>query len=178
MRKRSIILLVLCLSYNLFFAQIISSKDAKVTFKIKNAGFWVRGNFKEVTAELIKEHADWNDIKLSGNVASTTIKTGIELRDRHLRNDDYFDTENFPGISLELLSCDALKDGILNSKFRLTIKDVEKDVKIPLVIKETAKGITISGSFKIDRLDYGLGKKSITLSNEVVVDFYSFFSVK
>jgi len=176
MKNSILIVVIFCLNINLTVAQNFTSTDSKVDFKIKNAGFWVHGNFEGINTELILNNLDWDSAKLTGTVEVASIKTGIKFRDKHLKNDDYFDTEQFPNISLELLSCDSVKETILNAKFKLTIKKTSKVVEIPLVIKERETGLSISGSFIINRLDFELGKNSLTLSNNVEIDFYSFFS--
>jgi polyisoprenoid-binding protein YceI len=158
------------------FAQNFTLKEAKVDFKIKNAGFWVNGHFKEVNAELFLEKSDWINAKLIGNVLSGSIETGIKLRDKHLKNDDYFDVEQFPTISMNLLSNNGLKNDTLIGEFNLTIKDIERKIEIPLLIQETKNGVSITGDFSVNRSDVGLGKKSITLSNDVFISFYAMFS--
>lgn len=176
MKKRHFIVLVVCLSCNLFFGQKRTSDLVEVDFKIKNVGFWVKGHFENVKAELNLEQSDWTNATLTGKVVSASIRTGNNSRDEHLKNEDYFNIEQFPEISLELVSCEPTKGAVINAKFRLSIKDVIKEVDIPLTVQDTKSAITISGNFKINRLDFGVGKKSIILGNEVVVNFSSTFN--
>ena len=51
----------------------------------------------------------------------------------------------------------------------LTIKGATKAISFPFTATKTANGYLFSGSFTINRLDYGVGKSSMVLSDDVDV---------
>src|SRR6478609_1115178 len=75
-----------------------------ISFKIKNAGIWVDGSFSGLTGTVLfdPEHLSHSSIEASVNAAS--INTGIELRNNHLKKEEYFNVEKFPRISMKSTS--------------------------------------------------------------------------
>ena len=51
----------------------------------------------------------------------------------------------------------------------LTIKGVTKSISFPFQVKEEKDGLLFTGSFEMNRLDFGIGEQSIVLSNQVAV---------
>ncbi|WP_018341927.1 YceI family protein [Cytophaga aurantiaca] len=138
---------------------------SSVAFKIKNAGIGVDGSFKSFEA-----HIDYNEsaqapssIKATINVES--IDTGIEGRDKHLRKEDFFNVATYPKITFESTQILKTSGGGLIAEGKLTIKGVTKDIKIPFT---HTNGI-FEGTVTLNRLDYGVGGNSVTMSNEVDV---------
>ena len=148
---------------------------AKVDFKIKNAGITVDGTFDSIQAQLNLPKTKWNNATLTGKVYGKSIKTGIGLRDKHLINDDYFDVETFPWITLTSLSLDEIKKGEVLGEFNLSIKDITKQVSIPLIYSTSGNNVIVKGEFVINRLDFGIGEESMVLSDEVRILFEATF---
>lgn len=106
-------------------------------------------------------------------IQATSINTGTEGRDNHLRTDDFFDVENFPTITFN--STKVTQNGV--------DYDVEGDFsmhgftnKITLSLKRTHKenmvwifgspNIIYEGSFTLDRADYEI--KATTRWNSII----------
>ena len=91
------------------------------------------------------------------------------MRDDHLKSDEFFDVAHYPKIALKSIAIVHKSGNKYVGQFNLTIKNKTKTVEIPFTC--TAKGDVndFNGSFKINRLDYGIGSSSLTLSNEVVI---------
>ena len=87
--------------------------------------------------------------KCSISVPVSTMKTGVDLRDEHLRSDAWLDAEQFPDITLSSTGFDLVEKnkakGIYETKFKgkLTIhgvtKDLETTVKVVKISAEMAK---------------------------------------
>ena len=153
----------------------VNATASKVDFKIKNAGIMVDGKFDSIQAQLELKKNDWTQASLSGQVFSKSIKTGIGLRDQHLINDDYFNAEEYPWITLKSISFKKQKNEELVGHFELTIKDVKKEIEIPITYKREGNKVTIQGEFVINRQDFGLGEDSFVLSDDVSISFESVF---
>ena len=74
--------------------------SSAVVFEIKNAKALVTGNFTGLTASITFNPLALSTSKIEAKIAVKTIKTGIEMRDNHLKKSEYFNAEKFPEISI------------------------------------------------------------------------------
>lgn len=100
------------------------------------------------------------------------IKTGIELRDTHMRNADWFDADKHPEIVIEITSLDAVKKTAADTASVTMVGTCElrgrrREVRIPATIKyldETSKTmrrvkgdlIRIRSKFSLKLSDYDI----------------------
>lgn len=140
-----------------------------VNFKIKNAGITVNGSFKkfETSIDYNESAAAPNSIKAT--IETTTIDTGIEARDKHLRKEDFFDVEKFSKITFVSTQILKVSNGGLIAEGKLTIKNVTKDIKIPFTYTGNAEGGVFEGAITLNRLDYAVGGSSLTMGDDVEV---------
>lgn len=102
-------------------------------------------------------------------------KTNLE---GHLKNADFFDVTKFP-TSKFVITSSEIKDGKLAVTGNLTIKDVTKNITIPVTVTESDDAITFkSDLFKVDRTDFGVkynsGKFFDNLKNKMIDDLIEF----
>jgi len=135
----------------------------------------VEGQFKDFTGTVMSAKPDWSDLSIEASINVNSITTDNEMRDKHLKSDDFFNAEKFPTIHFKSTGVKALG----NNKFvligDLTIRDVTKHVELPLVYGGTVKdswGNTKAG-FKttgtINRKDFGLKYRDAAATGEAVV---------
>jgi polyisoprenoid-binding protein YceI len=105
---------------------------------------------------------------ISGSVQVKTLDTGIGLRNKHLRSDDYFHKAKFPQIRFATSSVSKEGNGY-KAKGMLTIKEVSKPIDIPFTFEEKGKTSIFKAEFSLNRRDFGVGGKSWTLSDEVFI---------
>lgn len=141
-----------------------------VNFSIKHMGIsFVDGSFKKFDGTLTASQADFTDAQINFTVDVASISTSVEMRDNHLKTDDFFNAEKFPkmtfvGTSFKKLGTKSPKQKtsayILTGK--LTIRDVTKDVKFMVTYGGTAKDqqgntkIGFRATTTINRLDYNI----------------------
>ncbi len=112
--------------------------------------------------------------KLSGkfSVRVADMKTGIDLRDQHMRSADWLDAEKFPQIMIEITSAEGVKKTGPNAAEmtligKCTIKGTTHDVKLPANLvyldespetQRKAKGdlMRLRSEFKLKLSDYGI----------------------
>ena len=135
-----------------------------VTFTIKNFGINTKGEVKGLKGTIKWDAANPAASVFNVTVDAKTINTGIEMRDNHLRKDEYLDTDKFPVISFASTSVTAN-----NIKGNLTIKGVTKEVSFPFTVKPSNGGYLFEGEFEINRRDFGVGGGSVSLSNSMKV---------
>jgi polyisoprenoid-binding protein YceI len=141
---------------------------ASVTFEVRNAGLSVHGSFDGAHVRICFDPARPERSSLSGEIDPGTIRTGIGLRDRHLQRHGWFDVAKYGWIEMRSKRLWRTATGFAGA-FTLRIRDVERSVEVPFVFERSGEDARLAGELTIDRLDYGLGKPSVILSDEVAV---------
>jgi polyisoprenoid-binding protein YceI len=142
----------------------VDSNEA-VNFTIKNFGINTNGGFKGLKGTIKWDAVNPAASVFNVTVDANTISTGIEMRDEHLKKDEYFNTEKYPVISF---ISTAVSAGNLTGN--LTIKGITKQVSFPFTAKPSNGGYLFEGAFNINRKDYDIGGSSVSLSNNVTVN--------
>lgn len=144
--------------------QVLNS--SKVEFKIKNAGLNVNGSFASPEASVLFSAEALGNSKITASVDASSVDTGINARDNHLRKDDYFGVKKYPKIKMVSQRFEQKGDEFIGY-FKLTIRDVSQEVAIPFSFDESGDKAVFKGSFSINRRDFGVGGWSMILGNEV-----------
>jgi len=165
----SLAALFLCFCVN---AQTLTPVDSasEVTFKIKNLGFNTSGSFSGLagTIRFTPDNPDGCNFDVSINAKS--VNTGVDLRDNHLRSEDYFDVKNYPQIRfVSVKVTGAKKNGTLFVSGKLTIKGITKDIAFPFTAQPVTDGYLFTGEFKINRRDFKVGGGSTVSDNLTVM---------
>ncbi|WP_293014341.1 YceI family protein [Mongoliibacter sp.] len=163
----SLLLVILFISFSLV-AQTIKPENP-IQFKIKNAGITVDGTISDWMVEVDFDPKKLAQSSIQGTANPVSIETGIKLRDRHLQGREYFDVKKYPEIRLQSKSFKTNGKNTFIGIFELQIRAVKKEVEIPFSVANSEKQRKFKGEFVIDRLDFGLGEKSLVLSDEVRV---------
>lgn len=141
---------------------------SKISFQIKNAGLTVDGTLSGLNSKILfDEQSASNSIEAS--VETKSINTNNNLRDKHLKEKDYFEVTTFPKIIIKSIRISKEKNGNYSGLFLLTIKGKTKTITIPFTFKEKNTDAIINGSFSINRLDFEVGDSSFILSDNVTV---------
>ena len=122
----------------------------------------VRGKFSEFTVEIVYDDQDVTKSTINAVIKAASIDTGIEGRDKHLRNADFFDVEKFPEITFRSSRIERKgKDFIAHGTF--TMHGVAKEIALPFTIngirKDEKTGKTQIGATartSLNRKDFGI----------------------
>jgi len=143
------------------------------------------GTLSNPSGELTVDPNKAGDAKGKVKVEVATIKTGIDLRDEHVRNESWLDAKKFPAaefVITKVSGVDKLKAGeaveaTVAGKFTLhgVTNDVTAKVKVRYVPAEGGKGeaLRIVGSFTIKLQDHKVSIPSIValkVSPDIVVN--------
>jgi polyisoprenoid-binding protein YceI len=144
-------------------------EEAKVSFSVGTRFGSVKGLFKKVNISAINEKAG-SAIVI---IAISSIDTGIQMRDKHLKSDDFFDIEHYPTAKFELLSLDTSSDP-MRAKGALTIKAIREEYSFHInkeILSEDTE--VYSGSFSINRNSFKLDYNSLVnpIEDTVKLDF-------
>ena len=159
------------------FGQNYTPTDAgsKVRFVIKNFGINTGGTFEGLAGSVVFDPANLAGASFNVSVDAKTVDTDMEARDNHLRKEEYFDVEKYPKLSFRSTKITTTnKEGYLFMFGVITIKNISKEISFPF--KQTSKdgGLLFDGEFKLNRLDFGVGGKSFSMSDELNVELSIF----
>ena len=167
--KNTALTLLLIISAGFASSLTWSPTTASVIFYIKNAGITVDGSFSGLAASVDFDPNDLANSKITASVKVNTIKTGIDLRDKHLKGKDYFNESEFPLIKMTSVSFSKSTGNNYIGKFKLTIRDVSKTIDLPFTFTESGDKGTFKGEIELDRRDYNVGGNSFTMGDDVKV---------
>lgn len=111
---------------------IIDPVNSQIGFQVKYLLFSnVRGSFKEFDAGIYTEGNDFETAEISFSINPASIDTGIEQRDAHLRNADFFDVDQFNEIKFVGKKFQKVNEqGRYELAGDLTMKGITKHVKL------------------------------------------------
>ena len=133
------------------------------------------GLFKKFNGSIKSGSTDFQGAAINFNVDVNSINTDDEGRDKHLKSDDFFNAEKYPGMSFTSTSFKKVKGNNYVLEGNLTIRDVTKKVKFNVLYGGTVKdpwGNTKAGfkaTSKISRKAYGLKWGALTEMGGAVV---------
>jgi len=122
----------------------------------------VRGSFHDFTGTLRLDETDPTSGSGELNIVATSIDTGNEQRDGHLRSNDFFDMETYPELTYRSTGIEALGDDKYKVTGDLTIKDVTKSVTLDVEYTGAAVDpyanvrIGLEGRTVVNRKDWGV----------------------
>ena len=169
MKKLHIAVIFIFLAVGSFGQGKSNVVKSEVSFKIKNLGFNVGGNFTGFKADINFKPENLAASSIEASVASNSVNTDNESRDSHLKSDDYFDVEKYPRIIVKSVSFKHRNGNNYTGSFNVSIKDKTKLVEIPFTYADAGNNAIVKGSFHILRTDFGIGGKNLILSNDATV---------
>lgn len=142
---------------------------SEVSFKIKNLGVSVGGSFSGLQGKIQFDPANPAASVFDASVDVNSINTGIDMRDDHLKKEEYFDVQNYPRMRFVSTKITAGRGGTYNMTGQLTIKGVTKEISFPFTARVQNGGYQFEGEFKINRRDFKVGGSSFTMSDNLTV---------
>lgn len=166
------------------FAQTVWNVDpmhSSVNFNIKHMGIsFVQGRFDKFAGTVNSKGDNLDNAAFDFAVDINSVNTGVEMRDKHLKSDDFFSAEKFPEMKFKSTSITKDKNNSYILKGSLTIKDVTKEISVPVTfggVTKNQQGKTVLGfqtKFKVNRLDYNIkyDPTGAGVAKEVDVNLY------
>lgn len=135
----------------------------------------VEGQFNKFEGTFTSSKADWTDLNANVTIDVKSISTDNDMRDNHLKSDDFFNAEKFPVITFKSKGVKMIEKNKYVMSGDLTIRDVTKSVEIPVVYGGTVTdpwgnvkaGFKATG--KINRKEFNLMYKNAAATGEAVV---------
>lgn len=152
--NRAIIVLALLLTVPgiTITAKSVNKENLKISFEIGNMKIrTVEGSFEARGGEVFFDVSQLQNASFDICIDASSVNTGNDKRDKHLRNEDYFHVEKYPTICFKSESVEEVEAGFL-AKGKLTMMDVTREVEIPFSYENGE----LSGELNISRYDYNL----------------------
>jgi polyisoprenoid-binding protein YceI len=154
--------------------RLVADKS-QITFVSKQMGVPVEGTFRRFDAQVAFDprKPDGGTVALQIDTASASL--GVPMSDAELPKPPWFDTAHFPHATFQSGTIKALGDGRFEMAGKLTIKNISRQVTVPVSIAPAGNYAVATGSFTIQRLDYKVGDGEWTdtsvVGNDVQVRF-------
>ncbi|MDP5081088.1 MAG: YceI family protein [Winogradskyella sp.] len=161
------------LLYVLFFCYGsvgFSQNSSSINFVIKNLGINVDGRFNSFSVTTKFNESTLELERISGSIKVSSIKTGIDGRDEHLLEEDYFNAETYKQITLTSESITKVSETSYKVEALLTIKGITKPITIKADVVQIKDRYKISSTFEIDRKDFNVGGSSFVMSKTVKIN--------
>ncbi|MEP7265219.1 MAG: YceI family protein [Bacteroidota bacterium] len=147
----------------------IDPMHSEVQFKIKHLMIsTVTGSFKSFSGTVISPTEDFEDADIQFSLDVNSITTNQEMRDNHLKNDDFFQADKYPTIDFKSTSFKKVNDVNYVLVGNLTMKGVTKEIEVNAEFGGESKdhqgnlkaGFEVTGI--INRKDFGLTYNALT----------------
>ncbi len=141
-----------------------------IKFGIKMLGSWVNGTFAGLTGMIRFEPANLTQSTIDVSVEAATVNTGVDMRDAHLKEVEFFHVARYPLI--QFTSNRIVRANKKNTWYaygNLKMKGVSRAIEFPFTAVPDGNGYWFNGQFKINRKDFDVGESSLTMGDLVVV---------
>jgi len=161
-------------------AQVSTSKTYPIDNGHSTVGFSVpimsglskvKGKFTDFTINLTNDEKDITKSSVNVVIKATSVDTGIDARDKHLRTAEFFDVEKFPEITFQSSSIEK-KGKQFIAHGPLTMHGVTKEIALPFTITgvtesadKTKKNVGYSANLVLNRRDFGINYTHKTVPN-------------
>ena len=155
----------------------IDPAHSAAEFKVKHMMISnVKGKFSGLSGTLTLKEGDLAGSTVETTIPVTTLSTGDEQRDAHLKSADFFDAEKYPVLSFKSVQVTPAGAGELEVTGELTMHGVTKAVAFA-VEGPSAPGkdpwgnlrVGLSAVTKINRKDFGLAWNAALETGGVLV---------
>ncbi len=145
-----------------------------VSFSVRHLMSRARGTFTEVSGQIVTD-LDPARSTVAAVVATTSVNTGNQMRDDHLRSGDFFDAERYPRMSFAGRTLRPVAGSWVLSG-ELTIRDVTRPVDLEVEFLgsdptglQGEPRIGFSAQTTISRRDFGITFGLVTDGSKIVV---------
>lgn len=149
-------------------SRLVESKASVVNFRIGNMRInTVAGTFSGMQGTVKFDPDNLSGSSFSICIDAASVNTGNNRRDKHLREEEYFDVERHPEICYVSDIISKTGEGFI-TRGKLTMKGITRIVSIPFV----KEGNTLRGTLSLNRLDYNVGEgvSTFLVSNQVELE--------
>lgn len=157
----------------------LDAPGSLLRFTFEQAGANNTGRFGKYTADVTFAADNLAASKIDVSIDIASLDSGDKERDDTLKSADLFDPAKFPKARFVSSKITATGGGRYEAQGKLTIRNVTKDIKLPITFQtkgESGKEVGyLAGRYTLKRLEYGVGqgdwKSTEWVKDDVVVTF-------
>ena len=154
----------------------IDSSHSAISFAVRHLGIHkVRGRFSRWSGYIQVPDGDWNRATVDVVIDVSSIETGIAARDRHLRDEDYFDVRRHPEMAFRTRLLTSAVSGRRRLVGDLTIKGRTRAVTLEVQDNGRARDawgnerVGFLAHTAVNRRDFGVNR-NITIDRVVIAE--------
>jgi polyisoprenoid-binding protein YceI len=141
----------------------VDSVHSGIYFTVRHLGIInVQGMFAKPAGTIVFDDQDISKSSVNATVDVSSVLTGVDPRDKHLQNPDFFDVAKYPAMTFQSTKIWKTGDGTAKMTGNLTIHGVTKEVTFDVTgptapitaMKATRCGVAATTS--INRKDFGI----------------------
>ena len=104
---------------------------AFITFRIQHLGFsWLEGRFNRFSGEFTYDETNPANNRVSVEIDVASIDSNHAERDKHLRDERFFDVKRYPKATFVSTGWEDLGDGRARLKGKFTLRGVTREIVI------------------------------------------------
>lgn len=140
----------------------VDKQHTEAAFQVRHMLTKVRGVFRDLDGTIDFDKASPEKSSVSFRIRATSVDTGVDQRDQHLRSQDFFWVEKYPEITFKSTKIAATGKNAFAVTGDLTIRGVTKQVTLPVTFLGEEKDPfgNVKAAFEtaitVNRKDYGL----------------------
>jgi polyisoprenoid-binding protein YceI len=152
----------------------IDPMHSEVQFKVKHLMIsTVTGSFKTFSGTATTQSEDFENAEIQFSLDVNSISTNQEMRDNHLKSDEFFQAEKYPTIDFKSTSFKKINDTDYTLIGNLTMKGGTKEVQVNAEFGGQSKdhqgnlkaGFEITGT--INRKDFGRNHSVLDITKAI-----------
>ena len=103
-----------------------------VGFAVRHMMSQVRGTFGDFSMTIVKDDANPAGSSVDFKIQATSVTTANEMRDKHLRSEDFFFVEKFPEITFKSTKIEKVSETEYKATGAFTMRGVTKVLTLPV----------------------------------------------
>jgi polyisoprenoid-binding protein YceI len=145
-------------------------------FSVRHMGIsTVRGTFTKLNG-VVEDSPDLSKASVNVTIDASSVDSRVEMRDKDLRSDHFFDVAKYPTITFKSKKVEAAGAGKLKVTGDLTMHGVTKEVSLdvdgPTAPMKDPRGNShrgLSATTTVSRADYGMNTMPGAIGDEVAI---------
>jgi polyisoprenoid-binding protein YceI len=129
------------------------------------------GKFTKITGSVEYSEDNVAATKFNLTIPVNSLSTGNGLMNKKAMTDEWFDQAAYPNITFVSTSVVKNKDGNLSIDGIMTVKGISRNYKIVAGVSRKGGRLIFSGQFPVDRIKFGVGKKSDSVPDIMKVSY-------
>ncbi|MCZ6900240.1 MAG: YceI family protein [Bacteroidetes bacterium] len=162
----------------------VDSIHSSISFTVTHFFTPINGAFDKFTGSLSFDPEQLATSSVDFTVEISSINTKNAKRDGHLQSEDFFNAKQWPTMSFKSEKFESTGDNKFMVSGKMTIRDVTKDISIPLellgvrdhMMKEGSLVGALKSEFSLNRNDYGVGTgdwaATVVIGDEVSISIF------